>query len=314
MRGVVGQHTRVRCASSHRGRCADGTRSLQSHVGPGTRVDFTPDPEKHPRTPPHEPADLLFLVNKLLLLPALWVPVALAAAAMVDTQEETVVKWTQLRVEAARLESEWQWQRPVLSATQEALQQKVRELEAERDLLRSTSELTAADLQHREAENAGRRAALVALESDFVALSERMRQLHARLPPRLAAAVALPLQSVANPKLPLSERVQHLAAIESRCAQFNRVITLSEEELVVPGETQPRLYEVLYWGLAAAYALDRDGNRALLGTPGVDGWSWQPQPDLADRLVVLLSIHRDEAPPAFVDLPIQVKDVARAAR
>jgi Skp family chaperone for outer membrane proteins len=250
---------------------------------------------------------VLVIAPALLLLVAF--PHAARAAPAPATVEAHAIKWAELRAEAARLDSEWQWQRSVLQATQEALQLKLHALEAQRDEHRAAHAQAREEVARRAADNAVRHEALQSLDQRLRRLSEEILQTRHRLPPRLAAAIELPAQSLANPTLPLAERVQHLVTIESRCSHFNRVITYSEEVWPMPGEDQPRLLEILYWGMASAYALDRDRQRAWVGRPGPERWEWQLQPGLAEVVVQLLAIHRDEAQPAFVALPLHL-DVA----
>lgn len=221
---------------------------------------------------------------------------------------ELVQEWTRLRTEAGRIESDWHWQRSVLQTTQEALQHKVRRLEAERDLERANQEKLNADHAARTAENQTQQDTLAALDRELKELSARAVALHRWLPPRLAAAVELPARSLADPDLPATDRMQHLASFHNRCNQFNRTITYSEEVLVLADGQQPRLLEVLYWGMAAAYALDREGDLAYTGYPGIDGWTWEPLNNAAGDVARLIAVHRDETPPHFVTLPLQVRN------
>lgn len=223
------------------------------------------------------------------------------------TAEDWVTRWSQLRAEAGRIESEWQWQRRVLQATQEALDQQVRRLQSDLQLERAAQHDRQRASAARQEENRAQQAALSEAERDLQALSARALALQRRLPPRLAAAVELPARSLADPSLPVADRMQHLATFQSRCQQFNRVATYSEEVLVPPGGQEPRLLEILYWGLAAAYALDRERDAAYLGRPAARGWVWEPLPGAAADVAQLLAVQREAAPPAFVHLPLQLQ-------
>lgn len=227
--------------------------------------------------------------------------------------EELIKRWVQLRTEAGRIESDWQWQRSVLRTTQEALQYKVRRLEAERELEKAAQEQLDRDHSARSAENQTQQDILAAVDRELKELSARAVALQRWLPPRLATAVELPLRSLADPDLPPSDRMQVLATFQNRCSQFNRVVTYSEEVLVLKDHDQPRVMEVLYWGLAAAYALDRERNLAYSGFPSDAGWTWEPLPEAASDISRLIAVHRDELPPTFVDLPLQVWNPAFTA-
>ncbi len=237
-----------------------------------------------------------------LLLPQL----PAAEPASTEEIEQSVLRWSQLRAETSRMESEWRWQEQVLRSTRDALEQRLQQLEDERDTLRAAHGPELAELETLTQRNAESRAALTTATETLTALTARVLAMRPRLPPRLNAAIDLPARSLADPRLPLAERVQHLAAIQARCAQFSRMITYSEEVIELNADEPPRLCEVIYWGLAAAYALDRDGERALLGSPTAEGWRWEPRPELATDVARLLADHRDQQEPAFTSLPFRV--------
>ena len=254
---------------------------------------------------------LLFPLRLRRIMPACGILAGTTFGADLATTESLITQWAQLRTEAGRIESDWHWQRNVLQTTQEALQHQIARLEAERELQRATQGKVNQERAVRAAETAAQQQTLDAIDRELRTLAARAVALQRWLPPRLAAAVELPARSLADPALPAADRMQHLATFQNRCNQFNRVVTFSEEVLVLPDHDRPRLLEILYWGLAAAYALDRERNLAYTGYPGPEGWVWEPLPEAAEDVAQLLAVHRDEQAPMFVNLPLQVRDLPR---
>jgi hypothetical protein len=102
--------------------------------------------------------------------------------------------------------------------------------------------------------------------------------------------------------------MQFVTTILNRCAQFNKSITYGDEPVTPPGETDRRMLEVIYWGASHAYALDRAGGKAYFGSPGAQGWNWEPAPGADRSIAQLIAIYRDKADPEFVEVPAHVSD------
>jgi hypothetical protein len=94
--------------------------------------------------------------------------------------------------------------------------------------------------------------------------------------------------------------------ILNRCAQFDRTITRAEEVLTIEEGQGMRSLDVIYWGLSHAYALDRLAGKAWYGSPGSQGWHWQPRPDVVRPVTKLIAIYDDKADPEFVTIPAQI--------
>jgi hypothetical protein len=242
---------------------------------------------------------------------ALWHPfawVSASALAMAPDSLETVQRiaadWARIRAETVRLESEWEWQRELLTSTVTALQERARGLEERRDLLQAQTAQTQRELAALSAQTQASAEAMQRVEERLVAMTRRLLGLRPVLPPRLSEALELPYRSLGDTMLPASERIQAVATMLARCAQFNRSITYSEEPLALEAAHEPRLLEVVYWGLSHAYALDRVSRRAYLGAPANGAWAWQARPDITERVEQLIAIYKDDAEPRFVEVPV----------
>jgi hypothetical protein len=70
------------------------------------------------------------------------------------------------------------------------------------------------------------------------------------------------------------------------------------------GQTR-REMDVVYLGLACAYAVSTDNTFAAVGRPAESGWKWTANPSIAKTVRKLVRIQKKEEPPAIVALPLQ---------
>jgi hypothetical protein len=240
------------------------------------------------------------------MLGLLCLPFRLHGADSIDTVEKSAVDWAKIRAETVRLQTDETSEKELLQSTIGALKERVRILEEKRDSLRSK-----ADPDPRGAELPGKiaaaRASLEGANARLKRLGDSLVQLRPWLPPRLSSALDLPYRSLANPLLTTGERMQYVSAVLNRCAQFNQSLNGGDEVLTPGGETEPRVMEVVYLGLAEAYALDRVSGKAYLGFPGGQGWVWEARPELVGPVSRLVAVYKDKADPEFVELTASLR-------
>jgi hypothetical protein len=238
-----------------------------------------------------------------LLLCALLVPAW--GASPLDDVQKTVTEWVRVRAETARIEGDWTWQQMLMQSTLQALQERTRQLEAQRAELEARTAEERRDTADLMARRQEMKDAQAQADDHLRLLGERLVQMRAWLPPRLSAALELPYRSLAKPDADISERMRYAMLILNRCAQFNRTVSV-DEEMVTAANGEKRLMEVVYWGLSHGYALDRTSNEAYLGAPSESAWAWTTLPDMAPQVAQLINASLDKAEPTFVILPAQV--------
>jgi Protein of unknown function (DUF3450) len=229
-------------------------------------------------------------------------------ADTLDTVQQAASRWASLRTESVRLASDWKWQKSALESSLAALQEKIKQMEAEQGLLEAEATVDASRTETAEADSQRAKAAMETINQRVAALTASVAQVQPWLPPRLASALELPLKSIVDPDLGAAERLQHTMTIFSRCAQFNKSITFAEDVLELDGAANPRLYEVVYWGLSHAYALDRAAGKAYWGHPGAQGWTWELRADAAEAVARIVDIYHEDADPAFVEVPAAISN------
>jgi hypothetical protein len=230
--------------------------------------------------------------------------VAAADADPLDAVEKSSTEWLQTRLEASRLEAAWASERTLLESTLAAMTERASAEEEKRDLARAKAAKDRDEIATLRDRARASQEDLSALENRLKEAGGRLTALRPALPPRLSAALELAYRSLERPNLSPAERMQLTITVLNRCIQFNRVITAGEEQIQMPGDENPRVMQVMYWGLSHGYALDERTNQAWVGHATAGHWAWQPHPDAAPRIAHLLKIFNGKADPQFVIVPV----------
>jgi hypothetical protein len=227
---------------------------------------------------------------------------AIAQEAL-DEADKSGRRWISLRLEAVQLESEWRTQCEVLASLVTALQERAKLTEEKRDFALAKTAQERQELEGLRAKNQSATEDLKACEMRLESLCQQLLSIRPKLPPHLSDALEMSYRSICAPNLASGERMQVAMNVLNRCAQFDRMISTSEDVLSLEGEPANRYFEVIYWGLSHAYAIDRTNRKAWLGTPGNDRWQWVPVPDVYDAVVKLIAVANDKAEPEFIPVP-----------
>lgn len=225
------------------------------------------------------------------------------AAEPVETVEKLASEWVKARTEKVKLEAEWATERDLVEPTLATLRERARAAEEKRDGLQARTAKDRDELGAAQSANETVAAELKAATARLEALTPKLLEMRPSLPPRLSAALELPLKSLASPDLPVGDRMQMTMTVLNRCVQFNRVITCGEEAVTIDGESSPLVLEVIYWGLSHGYALDGSGGRVWFGSPGLNGWHWERRAEPAAAVAQLIDIQHGKVDPAFVLAP-----------
>ncbi len=239
-------------------------------------------------------------------LPPAAVLISSLNATPLNDVQEAASEWARLRSETARLDTEWLAERALLEASITNLNTQAEQLELQHQAFVAESAEAQQEVDQLTSANQTRAEKLMVATARIADLAKQLVDLRPALPPRLSAALDLSFRTLANPDLSPADRMRHTMAILNRCQQFDQTFVITEEVLTLGTESQPRLLEIVYFGLAQACALDRSANEAFVGRP-VDGvWQWENVPGLANEATKLIAVRQDDIPPDFVSLPIQL--------
>jgi len=254
-----------------------------------------------------------FNLSLSLSLALLAVPFARAqddAASPPAAVQETIRQWVEVQERISAEESAWEEERQILADLNELRRREMEKL----DESIATSESRVRHFQSRQGELAEERRELRAdrdgLLEQIGPLEERTRALLKTFPPPLLDKLGTTVERLeeAGPDRPLQERYRDVIAVLLEAGTFHDKITV-DTELRTIGDRETEV-EILYLGLGRAYYVTRQGNEAGIGVPADDGWTWTETPRLASDIRKTIAVHRQEAPPSLVRLPVQVDDKA----
>jgi hypothetical protein len=249
-------------------------------------------------------------VAGLILTLGLW-PVN-AQAPGLPTLEKLVGEWSRLRTAIADEERAWnrqekQWrdeiallekEKATLDKNIQDAQKAARDAEAER----------VEDLRDKEKFERMFEGLLPLLDRAEAELAKWP----ARLPPALresltAAFKRLPADEKQREALSDGARLQTVVALYAELDKLQHAWHPVKEVLPLPDGSRKEM-DVLYLGLARAFAVSPDNDYAAVGVPGPEGWTWDARPRLAPAVRRAVEVVLREHPAELVVLPLQVKD------
>lgn len=147
------------------------------------------------------------------------------------------------------------------------------------------------------------------LRTTLLAQNDALLVLQRRLPPVLQRQLQDAFARLAR----LADKEPDLAALPgmlqaqlsvlAEVEQYDHGIHLAKEVLPDDGG-QRREYDVMYLGLAVAYALSANGERAGMGAPGAEGWEWRWQDEWIPDITRAMTVARKEQPAQLLRLPL----------
>ncbi|BET66693.1 hypothetical protein ASA1KI_16110 [Opitutales bacterium ASA1] len=231
--------------------------------------------------------------------------------ADVERARSAFAEWAQIKSRIAQEKSEWTREQALLADTLETAKAELVALDRRIDEIKNSS--TQADGKRAEL-NTGIEEAKAASEAlaQIVTQSEaEVRSLLPMLPAPLVAELQpllsrLPAEG-ARTSIPISQRLQTLAALLAQIEKFGSGLSLlSEIRTLADGEA--REVKTLYFGMGAAFFADASGTVAGYGSATPSGWEWKAaEGDAAVRIADAIAIHESTKPPAFVSLPVEIR-------
>jgi hypothetical protein len=250
--------------------------------------------------------------NSLWLIGIILIPCQLWAGETERSLNELDVlvgRWMTLRSTIAEEKREW-------SARRDQWEEEIRLLELEAETLKKEIDEGCTFASSVEKDRAGVQARKECMEDELHSLKSILDRAEAdlhrwrdRIPPGLGAAMVsvfgmLPASQEEAEKAPLAKRAQTVAALYTRIETLQNQFYISREMLDVDGTR--RLVDVLYVGLARAFAVSRNNDWAAIGIPDTRGWSWRTAREDASAVRHAIDVLNRHETAQLVELPMQV--------
>ena len=112
--------------------------------------------------------------------------------------------------------------------------------------------------------------------------------------------LALPLEKRSEG---VSKRLLNVLNLTAEAEKFQQTVHV-REELRENSEGREFNMKAIYFGLACAYAVNDDGDFAVIGRPTSNGWKFEERKDLASGIQQLIAATTGDQDAAFVNLPL----------
>ena len=238
-----------------------------------------------------------------------------APATGPEELRKSVREWIETMREVQKEEDSWEKDREVLQGYREGLEKEIEDLTEQ--ISRAKTDRDGAEKE--DLEKIARRDAYAKAKESLVA---GVRELEAGLVTRFPL---LPRALTAEPKVAqmmeeirkdsalsgekagegIARRLNNALNLLSEVEKFQQTVHLRDELHKAPDGREFNM-KVLYFGMAAAYAVNETGDFALVGTPGAEGWSFAEKSELAPRIKELVGVTTGDLDAKFVTLPIDL--------
>lgn len=104
----------------------------------------------------------------------------------------------------------------------------------------------------------------------------------------------------------LTSRLNNILNLLAEAEKWQQTIHL-RKEMHTNEDGREYNMQVIYIGLASAYAVNESGDFALVGYPKEDGWNFEARNDLAPDILKMLNVLNGDADAQFIQLPVELK-------
>jgi hypothetical protein len=238
-----------------------------------------------------------------------------APANSPDELRKSVREWIEIMREIQKEENTWQTDREVQIGMKEGLEKEIEELKEQ--IARAKTERDGASKEDLDQVAKGE-AYSKAKDALSTELQDLEKNLVTRLPLMPAALakepkVAQMVEEVTKDatltgepaKQGIAKRLNNVLNLLSEIEKFQQAVHLRDELHRAPDGREFNM-KVLYFGVAAAYAVNETGDFALVGKPTDTGWTFTERNDLAPRILELVGVTTGDIDAKFVPLPIDL--------
>ena len=250
----------------------------------------------------------------------------LASACLAQTEEDaspteqlkdSVREWIETMREIQQEEDSWSRDQEVLEDQKAALEIEIKDLakrveeakevkaEADRESLEQEEEretlIEAKELMSREVAELEKK-----LIEQFPAFPKWLSEEDAKVKGMMQKAREYVVMEEDDAAKALNARLSNVLNLLTEAEKWQQLVHLRKE--MHEGESGKNInMDVVYFGLAAAYAADEEGEFAAVGRPGPEGWVFEKRDDLAAEIAELVRVIKGDAEAKFSNLPIELK-------
>ncbi len=245
----------------------------------------------------------LMLMGIIFLAAVCELPAAESLAEFTDAVSELVkirgeqsrerLGWREMKTQMAREHKQLVEQQAVLAKRIQAIRQKRKEMIREQEDLKQKKERL--------------RATLAAMVPELEKAEKQLEQAQTALPRLFQKDLQTEFRKLrASDNRNIASRLQIVLSLYSTIGKLAGSVTLRKQIIDIPGGKKKEC-DVIYLGLAAAYAVSVDDTQAAFSFPDSSGnWTWTWDNKLAARIRDAVDITNKMKPAACVKLPLKI--------
>lgn len=254
-----------------------------------------------------------FLTLTISLLNAHFTMVTAQSADPIDQSKENMRLWLETAQKRQAEENAWKTDQEILTNYKEGLL--AEKATYQKQIEEAKQRAQAADQQSTDKIN--QRDQLIAAEKALAAHLRTMEEEFARQIPALPAPLvkmakmAVGIETLKkNLALPADQQTDDVGKRSANLTEMIAEIEKFQQNITVANELhkntagQEYNMQVVYMGLAAAYAVNEDASFALIGRPQSDGWKFTERNDIAADIKKLIVTATTEKDTSFTTLPV----------
>lgn len=234
----------------------------------------------------------------------------LEAQSAVEETMTVLQEWVQTEKNIADSAAKWGAERESLLHLQELYEAELSMLTEQ--IEESQGDVSAAEIQRSQLNSRSDRlkeiedAVNLALADSEAAVLVLNEKLPAPLREELRPVVSQIPRDSKDVRISIGQRVQFLVMFLTQVQKFNTAVTVAEDFREFEGGDQVQV-DAIYFGLGAAYYVDKTDKHAGYATLNDEGWDWKDDATFAPAVRKAVEIYRSNKQAAFVELPIEIK-------
>ncbi len=228
-------------------------------------------------------------------------------AAEIKETHKIIEEWIEVETLISEEASTWASEQASLSDLLEALEKDTLTLD---EKLKISEEEESGAIKQRTELNDRKEKAEKAMQTLFQGLGtiqSRLEDLHPLLPSPLAERLSPFWEKLKtdpdNRRMPLRERVETTVSLMQSIHIFQRSVVLERQEFTLNDE-RSREFQVIYFGLGAAYFVNESGTVSGYGIPTSNGWAWTRMDEIAKEVMTGVQMLKNRTMPRFLQLPL----------
>lgn len=245
-----------------------------------------------------------FLVSGLL---GGWL--SLTGASPLEETVSTLEEWVETERKITEAKTEWEANKASMENLIEVYEQEIENLE--QIIEEAEADTSAAEVRRAELNEQNEAVEQVEKEvrAGIIATEQRLKKLRPLLPAPQQEELrplfnSLP-EDPEKSKLAIGQRIQPLVAILTQVQKFNQAVTVVEGFREFE-EGRAIQTEKVFFGLGAAFYVDRANEHAGRAVFGEEGWQWQDDNRLIQPVRDFMEIYQGTQQARYIELPVDV--------